>query len=603
MTRSQHELPSTQKRAEFMLVCLLLVASSAVFALMQIVPALVLKRPLLHPTPSISTLLTDARLETSHASTEKNVFDFLDQYGLSQSDRLNYSRAFTMQEQGWWAQANAYAKRVHDPILKPTLVTQRLLNTNYTPKEAELAQWLRDFPESEVYATIDARMRQLYPHSLLRPENQKALDAAAQVKKNADLAVTNNVARSASYPYNPMVRGADLGTWRQAMMALGDGEYTKAQHLAQTIIKRSGTKSPAGYWIAGLSAWHLDDTVNAHMYFAQMVDCNCGLPAEELAGAAFWAYRASLAINQRVPASRYLRIAAMHPNSFYGQIAEAVMREKPVLQTLQVLPLSASQWNLASKDKDIRVLMALSAVNRKEEAKKLYYQLAKDRPQMHEMLQQLGQVLEFSLLPAELANDANGNYAKRRFANYPVPTWHTSISKQHDKALTLAVIRQESGFNPNASSPAGAKGLMQIMPTTASSLMGSRAMEVDVASADDSGAFAYASDLNDNSLFHIATNLRVGQHYLQKLAALPFIQGNLVFLAASYNAGPRPVQDWKAAVSKEDPLLFIESIPYGETRGYVKNILRNYWVYQYLLDTPTTTAAQIARGEWPVVAF
>jgi hypothetical protein len=68
---------------------------------------------------------------------------------------------------------------------------------------------------------------------------------------------------------------------------------------------------------------------------------------------------------------------------------------------------------------------------------------------------------------------------------------------------------------------------------------------------------------------------------------------------ASYNAGPAPIAEWNLRYDQSDPLLYIESIPYWETRGYVPIILRNYWVYESRTADQSVTRRALAQGLWP----
>ena len=143
-----------------------------------------------------------------------------------------------------------------------------------------------------------------------------------------------------------------------------------------------------------------------------------------------------------------------------------------------------------------------------------------------------------------------------------------------DPALLQAVARQESRFTAGVESPVGAVGLMQLMPSTASELAG--------------------RPLEGSSLKDPALNSRLGARYLRQL--LEQWQGNAVLAVASYNAGPGAVGHWLktglgsdspkpagATISLErDPELWIEAIPYPETRLYTKKVLGNLWSYQRL---------------------
>ncbi|MCI5072724.1 transglycosylase SLT domain-containing protein [bacterium] len=131
--------------------------------------------------------------------------------------------------------------------------------------------------------------------------------------------------------------------------------------------------------------------------------------------------------------------------------------------------------------------------------------------------------------------------------------------------LVLAIIKQESAFNPKAKSPAGAYGLMQLMPNTAKQFFGL---------LEDKKTF------NEAFLYEPKTNIKLGKLYLQKLTQDH--NDNLVYITSNYNAGANPLKIWRRRWESLDEDLFIEMIPYKETRHYVKLVLRNYYFYRFL---------------------
>lgn len=132
-----------------------------------------------------------------------------------------------------------------------------------------------------------------------------------------------------------------------------------------------------------------------------------------------------------------------------------------------------------------------------------------------------------------------------------------------------SIMRNESAFRPSVTSPAGAVGLMQLMPTTANRL----AREEDLKGVD-------RRDLYDPSI-----NLGWGVAYLKKLSIL--FPNNPVAWAASYNAGEEAVARWLANGSAGDVEEWIEEIPYDETNLYVKKVITSYWKYQRLYSFPS----------------
>jgi soluble lytic murein transglycosylase len=144
-----------------------------------------------------------------------------------------------------------------------------------------------------------------------------------------------------------------------------------------------------------------------------------------------------------------------------------------------------------------------------------------------------------------------------------------------DPYLLASITRQESGFEPSTVSNAGAVGLMQIMPEEASR----------IAAAGGLG------EITRESLFHPETNIAVGAaEYSQKLEVM---NGNHVLAIASYNAGEKAVGTWLEKTPVDDLDLFVESIPYAETRLYVKTVTRNRFEYRRIYES----AAQQQRSE------
>ncbi len=135
-------------------------------------------------------------------------------------------------------------------------------------------------------------------------------------------------------------------------------------------------------------------------------------------------------------------------------------------------------------------------------------------------------------------------------------------SKDLDPLIVISLMRQESAFNPHATSSVGAKGLMQLMPATAKRF--NKKVKV--------------KHLSDPEI-----NIAIGTKYLKLL--VDRFEGNLIYTLASYNAGEHRIDRWRKEIFRNnDPLSTIESIPYEETRNYVKLIYRNNFFYNILLS-------------------
>jgi soluble lytic murein transglycosylase len=148
-----------------------------------------------------------------------------------------------------------------------------------------------------------------------------------------------------------------------------------------------------------------------------------------------------------------------------------------------------------------------------------------------------------------------------------------------DPALVAALIRQESRWNPRATSAAGARGLMQVMPAVGSAV------------ARSLGIVAWDPVL----LYQPEVNLAIGTRHLRAFlseygvgpsgaAAAPGWSG-LARALAAYNAGQSRVARWSVRLGVEDPELFIERIPFPETRDYVRVVLRDVDLYRALYSS------------------
>ena len=147
-----------------------------------------------------------------------------------------------------------------------------------------------------------------------------------------------------------------------------------------------------------------------------------------------------------------------------------------------------------------------------------------------------------------------------------------------DPAWTYAIIRTESAWVSNARSDADARGLMQLLPGTAARL--ARADDLPYGGADD--------------LDHAGTNITLGTRYLARMAAR--FNGSPWLASAAYNAGAQPVARWLDARGALAPDLFIATIPYRETRGYVESVLAFSLIYDWRLHgTPLALSARMPR--------
>nr|WP_275691203.1 murein transglycosylase [Pantoea stewartii] len=147
------------------------------------------------------------------------------------------------------------------------------------------------------------------------------------------------------------------------------------------------------------------------------------------------------------------------------------------------------------------------------------------------------------------------------------------------QSYAMAISRQESAWNPKARSPVGASGLMQIMPATATHTV---------------KMFSIPGYVNPSQLFDPQTNIQIGTQYLDYVYQQ--FDKNRIFASAAYNAGPGRVRTWQNSTAGNlSAVAFIETIPFSETRGYVKNVLAYDAYYRYFLGQPDKI---LSDAEW-----
>ena len=152
-------------------------------------------------------------------------------------------------------------------------------------------------------------------------------------------------------------------------------------------------------------------------------------------------------------------------------------------------------------------------------------------------------------------------------ALYPFPYEDTILEwskrRQLNPLLVTSLIRQESRFEPEIESWAGALGLMQVMPATGQD------------AAKNIG-------LSDYSLTNPEDNINIGTYYLDFTHKK--YNNNSMLAVASYNAGPNAVAKWVSRYGLQDADEFVEKIPYPETKGYVESVFENYWNYMLIYN-------------------
>ena len=332
-------------------------------------------------------------------------------------------------------------------------------------------------------------------------------------------------------------------------------------------------------WVSGLAAWRMADYAAAADHFATVAQRSSD--QELIAAGHYWAARADTAGGHPERVEARLRAAARLGETFYGLLAQSAlgMRQAPADMTT----FTDADWQALSGLRNVRAAIALSEIGEDDLAASLLRRQALiGNPRDHEHLIHLAARLNLTATQMYLAHNGPRGSHFAPHDRYPTPSWRPTRGWRVDPSLAFAHALQESQFRTDAVSPAGARGLMQVRPGTAGDMARARGEPFTAA-----------------SLSQPQINIEYGQSYLEYLRDYPGTGGLLPKVIASYNAGPAPVAEWNTRYDQSDPLFYIESLPYWETRGYVPIILRNYWIYEDRDADRSSSRRALAQGLWP----
>ncbi|MHA6721251.1 lytic transglycosylase domain-containing protein [Sphingomonas sp. RS6] len=373
-----------------------------------------------------------------------------------------------------------------------------------------------------------------------------------------------------------------LTEWQQkvAWIYFTAGDDANARRVAAKAEQGMGDWVAQADWTDGLAAWRQQDCNAAAASFDRVA--TRAADTELRSAGLYWGSRAEMACGRPDRVAPKLQAASQYGETFYGLLARGALgiEEKPGKGERFV----TRDWKMLDRRPNVRVAAALVEIGENRLADEVLRHQAKFcNPDEHTALTRLA--AQLSLPQTELWLSHNGPAGAHPLvqARYPAPNWTPAGGWRVDKALVFAHTLQESRFNSEIRSAAGAMGLMQVK-TGAATDVGRR-----------HGVTYAAADLTKPSV-----NMEIGQSYLEQLRDTAATQGLLPKVIAAYNAGPSPVEAWnQASRDGGDPLLYIESIPYWETRGYVMTVLRNYWMYELQEGRPSSSRVALAEGMWP----
>ncbi len=349
--------------------------------------------------------------------------------------------------------------------------------------------------------------------------------------------------------------------------ALADRHYDTALDILNRTGTLEGTDLAEALWLKGwitLSFKHQPKA--AYKAFHQLYT-EVSTPVSR-ARAAYWAGRAAHENGNDSIAQEWYQKAALHPTVFYGQLAHVALAPKRALPLPDAPAPSANERRAFEHESVVKAARLLA----KDEDPKLRDRFLNHLASSADSTERLALV---SMLAQDIGGLSSGVKSAKMALRQQIvllkagwPRIALPSKLGVESALALAISRQESEFDPNARSSADARGLMQLLPTTARHV-----------------AKQHGITYRKSSLTNPAQNLTLGTAYLGQI--IDGFDGSYVLGIASYNAGPTNVRRWINSMGNPPKTLngmldWIEAIPYGETRNYVMRVLENLTVYRTL---------------------
>jgi soluble lytic murein transglycosylase len=372
----------------------------------------------------------------------------------------------------------------------------------------------------------------------------------------------------------PKELGRPAAWWAErqilARRALADKKPKIAYRLVEHPGLTDGVDHAEAEFLAGWIALELlHDHKGAYAHFVRLYE-SVKRPIS-LARGAYWAGRAAEAARNKKEAARWYAAAAEYTATYYGQLAAAKLGDGAPRPTLAPEPTPSAAARAAFGRRElVRAARMLSEIGGDDPVRPFVLRLtelaktANDYALVAGFAESLGRP-DLSVLVARRAGYAGVPLLVHGYPLIPIPAEGVA-----ERALVLAMTRQESGFDQEAVSGSGARGLMQLMPTTAKHA--ARALSVRYS----------AKRLVQDPIY----NLKLGRAYLNEL--LEDFDGSYVLAVAAYNAGPGRVRQWLEVfgdprTKKIDVVDWVESLPFSETRNYVQRVLESLQVYRLRL--------------------
>jgi soluble lytic murein transglycosylase len=446
-----------------------------------------------------------------------------------------YGRILSLQADNRFAEADKLIARLDDTTLVGPILAARYLSPDYITSQAELLDWYAKYSTQPDAPAIYA----LLQHKIARA----SLPAAPELTLlPEETMIAGGAARPVSEP--------DSNVWHHQ-------------------------------FLRGITAWQQGDLAAAAAAFNTTAQI-AGISDDDRAASYFWAARAALRQQQPEQYLNDLHQAAWAADSFYGMLAGRLLGQgfgptgiAATLTEADVIAVDATpNGHLA-----FALLQTGQAAEASAALRTLWPQIQAN-PDLGRSVMAVAARAGLVDITIAIAGQLPSPVDEIAGARLPLPALHPQGGFTVDPALVYALARTESGFDASAVSRCGARGLMQLMPGTASYVRRQEGV---------TGSLANASD-----------NLALGQGYLRYLGQQQGIDNNLLAILASYNAGPGAAAAWYNELGEDsDPLVFIETIPNDETRRFVRQVLADSWLYSEEIGLKPESLDTLAEGNFP----
>lgn len=377
-----------------------------------------------------------------------------------------------------------------------------------------------------------------------------------------------------------------------ARQAMKDGSYATAYRLVSDTGLDAGTQFADAEFMAGwIALRYLHDPAKALAHFRQLA---AGVTRPiSLGRAHYWTGRAYEALGNVAAAVHAYRLAAKNPQTFYGQLALTRLQPKPRLHLKNSRTDIARVRTAYEKDELTRAIRILADLGEERFLRLFAVHAVEVHPDAGHIALLASDLVRLGFRDVAVRVAKSASYNGIDLLDYSHPLialpGYRGPGAAPDRALVLGLIRQETEFNADAVSRVGARGIMQLMPSTARRM------------ARLAGLPYRRAHLTTDTHY----NIQLGMTELS--TDLSDWNGSYILAAAAYNAGGGNVRKWIATYGDPrsagvDPIDWIEQIPYSETRNYVQRVIENTEVYRNRLagrSQPLRILADLYRPNRP----